>query len=148
MKILFLGQNPSTSAPDKSFLTTKSGDKLLHLIKLSNVPLDCVNFANVINEARPGNKSPKKSEFVKRGREDTFGQFLANFDIVYVCGEMAKVAVYWAREWFWLGKVKFVYIPHPSPRNRIWNDPEAFNRVSQIIGSEYESSVLKKMERD
>ncbi len=143
MRILFLGQNPSTKSPDKAFLSTRSGDLLLRLISLTRISIEDVKFANVIEKATPNNKAPKKSEFVKRGKDESFGRFLLDFDIVYVCGELAKVAVHWAREYYWLGKIKFVYLPHPSPRNRQWNDPELFTEVAKMIGDAYESKDVE-----
>jgi hypothetical protein len=112
------------------------------------LPTQNIKFANVLNYATQKNKPPKKSEFVKRGKEDSFGKLLSEFDIIYVCGELPKVAVHWAREYFWLGKVRFVFIPHPSPKNRVWNDPQMFEIVAKSIGAEYENTVFEKLEKN
>lgn len=144
MKILFLGQNPSTKSPDTAFLYTRSGDLLLRLISTTNISLEDVKFSNVIDYPTKKNKAPAQSEFVRRGQNPSFKILILSYDIVYVCGKMAKLAVEQIRN---LWNTKVVYLPHPSPKNRQWNDPETFTRIAKLIGETYESKVAENRKR-
>jgi uracil-DNA glycosylase len=145
MKVLFLGQNPSSAAPNSVFVGTKSGILLQKLIEDAKIPMQDISFANCL--ATPSSKPLPRSMFDKKGKESSFALFLLNFDLVYVCGSMAKVAIDRARNHHFLGRIVFVEIPHPSPRNRFWNDKDSFNKVSDMIRLGYESAVTKKMEK-
>jgi hypothetical protein len=143
MKICFLGQNPSTKSPDTAFLGTRSGDILLRIISQAKINLKDVTFLNVLPFATKGNKTPSRSDFIKQGKDPRFRSIILGYDIVYVCGKMAKLAVEQISD---IGRTKLVHIPHPSPRNRQWNDPDLFMEVVKMVGDAYEGKDVENME--
>lgn len=143
MKILFLGQNPSNKSPHTAFLGTRSGDLLFKIISHANINLKEVTFLNVLPFATNNNKTPSRSDFIRRGKDPIFRSIILSYDIVYVCGKMAKLAVDQMGD---LGRTKVVHIPHPSPRNRQWNNPDLFMEVVKMVGDAYESKDVENME--
>ena len=144
MRILFLGQNPSTKSPDKAFLSTRSGDILFRLISTTNISFEDVKFANVISYTASENKALSRSEFVRRGQNPSFKILIISYDIVYVCGKMAKLTVDQIQNRW---NTKVVYLPYPSPKNRKQNNPKLFTEVAKMIGEAYESKDAENRKR-
>jgi hypothetical protein len=109
---------------------------LLRLISTTKIDIDEVKFRNVLPFVTENNKTPSRADFIKQGQNPSFRFLILYYDIVYVCGKMAKLAVDQIKDF---GNTKIVYLPHPSPKNRQWNNPKLFTKVAKMIGDAYES---------
>ena len=112
MRIAFVASNPSHAGPDSP--AKKNFYRWLGRIK----PPGPVFFFNVSNEVTPENRPLKKSEYeLERLSDDLRGMHR-----VVALGATAEDAL------DRLG-IKHFKLPHPSPRNRVLNDPDLVERL-------------------
>lgn len=145
MKILFLGQNPSKSSPDKPFVGTKSHDTLVSWILASGV-IGEVSFANVFDD--PYIEHFSNHSIFSAAMSPEFSEKVDGYDIIFTCGIVADraVASYSAANPDFLFDTSVASLPHPSGLNRLLNNKAEVDKAIETMRKTYESKSLEKME--
>ena len=107
MKVLFVGSNPSKAnlKPEQPFIGTKSYNKLLQWIDILGIKeYTLVNASDKLGNISLGDMNL-----------DRLQDNMIKHDVVVVLGRNAEKAVKA------LGRKEYIYMPHPSPRNRALN---------------------------
>lgn len=113
MKIVLVGSNPSNSSEtDTAFCkSTRSRRFIDSWFYGLDVHLE---FDNVSHERTPNNRPLKMSEI--RSAIPDLQRRLSRYNIVVALGKTAAKALD-------IAHIEHVEMPHPSGRNRFWNDP-------------------------
>lgn len=135
MRIAIVGQNPSRKSPYSAFENTKSGQRIEKLLLSAGISLESVRYYNVVERAFAENEYPKWSEFKNRAESFHFHTMLSKFDMVIACGRFAERALLHGICYHNID-LPLLAIPHPSPRNRIWNNAAAREEVINSIREE------------
>jgi len=108
MKVLFVGSNPSEAnlKTEQPFIGTRSHKKLLQWIDWLGVEdYTLINASDKLGSVTLGDMN-----------FDRLQDSMIRHDVVIALGRVAEKAVKTA------GRKDYLYLPHPSPRNRVLND--------------------------
>ena len=121
--IIFVGEKPSSKNKNKdvAFVGTPSYKRLLSWIYECNISLNNVFVFNM-------DQVTVRFNYVVCSDKDTTVE-LIDEDVVVALGDTVG-------KYLTARGIKHIQIPHPSPRNRLWNDPKN------------EKEVIKKLKKE
>lgn len=119
MKVLFVGSNPSKKnlKSEQPFIGTRSHDTLLQWIAALGVSDYTLTNASDKVAYRLTNEDIDY---------DRLEDLIVKNDVIIALGRVAEKAVKAT------GRKSYVYLPHPSPRNRVLNDKAYVARLLAV----------------
>lgn len=137
MKVLIIGSNPSpkNTDPKVPFIGTRSWPRLVDWCEFLNINLI---ESTLINVSDTIGKLTKKD--INYGRTTEYVRDAINDNVpIIVLGRVAEKVV----------KVitsQYIYLPHPSGRNRTLNDPDAWNKHMCAVREQL--TIAKKFQEE
>ncbi len=141
MRILFLGQNPSNSAPNSVFENTRSLKTLQSWMKESGINAE-IFYANVFDSSMIVNFT--KTLITKEVASPKFDKKVDNnYNVIFTCGLVAMKAMDTYRT-IRPGFAPIIRgLPHPSGLNRKLNDVKYVESVIRSMRETYESAITE-----
>jgi len=124
--VIFIGSNPSNSAPFSVFTDTRSNDRLQSWIKRFRSEGDVLRYKmiNVSNKATDKNRPLRISEIRKalpelKSRINFFCEGHQDVKLIALGGAAGRALS--------MLELPYYHLPHPSPKNRKLNDKKKLN---------------------